>query len=66
MEAATVWTCGDLRAEIARRQLARYWIAGRVGVHPGRLGQMLNERVPMPPEVAEKISAVVMGTHRAE
>jgi hypothetical protein len=52
-------TPGDLRAEIARLQINRYVLAGRVGVHPGRLGAMLNGRLPMPPSVAERVGAVL-------
>lgn len=49
----------DLRAEIARTRVSRYVLAARVGVHPGRLGQMLNERLPMPPGVAERVAAAL-------
>jgi plasmid maintenance system antidote protein VapI len=45
----------DLRAEIARRQAVVYQLAAQIGLHPGRLGQMLNERLPMPPDVAERL-----------
>lgn len=45
----------DLRAEIARRQVRVYALAARVSIHPGRLGQMLNEKLPMPDSVAERI-----------
>jgi hypothetical protein len=50
-----------LRAEIARRMINRYMLAAAVGVHPGRLGQMLNGRVPMPDEVAQRIGEVLAG-----
>jgi hypothetical protein len=46
----------DLRAEIARRQISLYQLAATVRLHPGRLGQMLRERVPMPTEIAERVS----------
>jgi plasmid maintenance system antidote protein VapI len=49
-------TLGDYRAEIARLQINRYVLAARVGVHPSRLGQMLNGRVPMPEHVAVRLS----------
>lgn len=42
----------DLRAEIARRQVRLYQLASRIGVHPGCLGQILNERLPMTEELA--------------
>jgi hypothetical protein len=56
-------TPGDLRAEIARRQISLYRLAAEVGLHPGRLGQMLRERLPMPAEIAERVSeALSAGT----
>ena len=45
----------DLRAERARRQAPIYWIAARIGVHSTRLGRMLNEHLPMPPEIATQV-----------
>jgi hypothetical protein len=33
-----------------------YELAAKVGVHPGRLGMMLGEKVPMPPEIAARVS----------
>lgn len=45
----------DFRAEIARQQLNRYVLAAVVRVHPGRLGMMLNGKLPMPAEIAERI-----------
>jgi hypothetical protein len=52
-------TAEELRAEMARRGVLRYRVASRVGIHPARLGQMLNERIPMPPQVAEHISVAI-------
>ena len=49
------WTAGDFRAEIGRRRIAIYKLAAEVGVYPGRLGMMLNERIPLPSTVAERI-----------
>jgi hypothetical protein len=46
----------DLRAQIARQRVNRYVLAAEVRVHPGRLGQMLNGKLPMPVEIAERIS----------
>jgi plasmid maintenance system antidote protein VapI len=46
----------DLRAEIARRQVRLYQLASQIGVHPGRLGQMLNERISMPSDVADRVA----------
>jgi hypothetical protein len=44
-----------LRAELARLQVKLYHLAPEVGIHPVRLGQMLRERVPMPPAVVERL-----------
>jgi plasmid maintenance system antidote protein VapI len=52
-------TPGDLRAEIARRQILVYTLAAQIGLHPGRLGQMLNERLPMPVDVAARVGAAL-------
>ncbi len=48
-------TPADLRAEVARRRIKLYLLAPRVGLHPTRLGRMLNEVIPMPPEVAQGV-----------
>ena len=52
-------TPADLRAQIARHRLHLYEIAADVGLHPGRLGSMLNERLPMPAEIAERITEAI-------
>ncbi|MFN8532693.1 MAG: hypothetical protein U0556_04020 [Dehalococcoidia bacterium] len=49
----------DLRAEIARRQIRVYELAAAVHIHPGRLGCMLSERLPMPAEVADRIDRAI-------
>jgi hypothetical protein len=49
----------DLRAEIGRRRITIYKLAAAVGVYPGRLGQMLNERIPLPSAVAERVAAAI-------
>jgi hypothetical protein len=46
----------DLRAEVARRRVRLYDLAARAGMHPGRLGAMLNERLPLRPEVADRLA----------
>ena len=48
-------TTRELRGKIAEQQILRYRLAADVGVHPARLGQMLNGRLPMTPDVAERI-----------
>ena len=48
-------TPADLRARIARQRAVLYRLAPDVGVWPGRLGQMLNGRIPMPSDVAARL-----------
>ena len=48
-------TAAELRAEIARMQVRKYQLAGLVGIHPSVLGPMLNERILLPAEVADRI-----------
>ena len=50
------WTAADLRAERARQQVPIFLIAGKVGIHPGRLGQILNEKYPATPRMVIKIA----------
>jgi plasmid maintenance system antidote protein VapI len=45
----------ELRAEIARLQVAIYRLAPRVGLHPSHLGQILRGRRPLPPDLAVRI-----------
>jgi len=54
-------TAATLRAAIAARQLRIYEVAGRVGVHPARLGRMLKERSPLSPDLATRILDAVEG-----
>ncbi len=56
----TTHSADDLRALVARRQITRYQLAAKVGVHPGRLGQMLNGKLPLPTELAERLSEVLL------
>src|SRR4029453_19116146 len=53
----------DLQVEVARRRLRLY----DIGMHPGRLGAMLNERIPMRPAVAGRLAEAVrpLGAARA-
>jgi plasmid maintenance system antidote protein VapI len=48
-------TPAEFRAELARRRIRLYDLAPRVGVHPTRLGAILNERIPLTTAIAEKI-----------
>ena len=59
MLTVTTPTPADLRAQAARVQVEYYVLAARVGVHPGRFGQMLGEKIPMPVSVAERAAAVL-------
>jgi len=48
-----------LRAEIARANIPRYHLAAFVSVNPARLGSILNEKLPMPEGLAEKIMRIL-------
>lgn len=52
-------TAADLRAERARKQLPIFVLASKVGVHPFRLGQLLNGRRTLTPAMARKIAAAL-------
>jgi len=45
----------DLRALLARRRVRLYEIAPEVGLHPSRLGMILNGRLPLTEEMGLKI-----------
>lgn len=48
-----------LRALRALHRVRLYDLAPRVGIHPGRLGGMLNGKIPLPADVAERIAAAI-------
>ncbi|MBM4439641.1 MAG: hypothetical protein FJ027_04405 [Candidatus Rokubacteria bacterium] len=50
---------GDLRAEIARRNLPVYVLAARVRLHPVRLGRMLRGRLTLTTEMATRIRSAI-------
>jgi hypothetical protein len=54
-------TAEDLRAEVARRRVHLYELAAAVGMHPGRLGAMLNEKLPLRPALAERVAEALRG-----
>jgi hypothetical protein len=56
-----IYSPSDLRAEIARRRIPIYRIAGAVGMNPQRLGAMLNGRLPLPDSLAMRIVDVLIG-----
>ncbi len=49
----------DLRAALARVQLPIYVLAGRVRIHPTRLAAMWRGKIPIPPNIADRILAAV-------
>jgi len=49
----------QLRALRALHRVRLYDLAPRVGVHSGRLGGMLNGKLPLSSELAEKIAAAI-------
>jgi len=53
--ADSIPTPADLRATIARHKVQLYELAAIVRFHPSRLGAALNEKIPMPPELAIRI-----------
>jgi plasmid maintenance system antidote protein VapI len=52
-------TAADIRSELARKRWPLYQLAATIGLHPSRLGAMLNEHVPLPPDVAERVAAAL-------
>ena len=59
-------SAGELRAEIARRQLIIYELAPKVGLHPAHLGQVLRGRRPLNPDLATRIRAALLETDAAD
>ena len=57
-------TAAQLRSGIAQRQVRLYKLAAHVGLHPGRLGMMLNESIPMPQEIADRIQQALEAMDR--
>ena len=49
----------DFRTELYRLPLPIYKVASAVDVHPSRLSLYLNGCLPMPPEVADRLLAIV-------
>ena len=47
------------RTELYRLRLPIYEVASEMSLHPSRLSLYLDGRLPMPPEVAERILAIV-------
>jgi plasmid maintenance system antidote protein VapI len=59
MEKMPLATAGDIRAAIARYRLRIYHVASLVGLHPSRLSHVLNERAPLTPELAARLTKVI-------
>ena len=52
-------SAADFRAAIARHKLRVYHLASLIGVHPSRLSLMLNERRPIPRDLAERLTRAI-------
>jgi len=52
-------TPADFRADIARHQLRIYDLAPSVGIHPARLGAILNEHAPLTPAIAARLTEAI-------
>ncbi len=53
----------DYRTELYRLRLPIYKVASEVEVHPSRLSQYLNGKIPMPVQVKQKLASVI-SNHR--
>ena len=49
-------TAADIRAELARRDVRVYQLAGIIRMHPRLLGRVLRKRAPLTAELAAKIA----------
>ena len=52
-------SAGDIRAAIARARIPAYVIGARARINPIRLSRMLNERLPLNAEIAERLMRVI-------
>jgi predicted urease superfamily metal-dependent hydrolase len=52
-------TAADLRALVARRQVRLFEIGYLVGLHPAKIGLLLNEHRPLPAELAQRLQAAI-------
>ncbi len=55
----TTLTPARIRATLAERRILKYVFAHRVGMHPQRLGAILNERTELTPKLAARIAAAL-------
>ncbi|MGH7388849.1 MAG: hypothetical protein ACREM3_05255 [Candidatus Rokuibacteriota bacterium] len=58
-------SAADLRAQIARQRALIYPIAAQIGLHPTRLGAVLNERLPLTPDMARRIQQALQRSTRS-
>ena len=49
-------TAAELRADIARKRITKYKLAGVVGIHPSRISEILNEKKPLTDATAKRIA----------
>ena len=59
MQTTTPPSAADLRALIGYHQLKIYRLAPLVDLHPSRLSLVLNGRVPLPRDLAERLVRVI-------
>ena len=52
-------SAADLRAAIARSRIYAFHIAAELRMHPGTLSGYLNERRPLPPDLASRIAGTI-------
>ncbi len=52
-------SAGDIRAAIARARIPAYIVGARARINPIRLSGMLNERLPLSAEIAERLMRVI-------
>jgi plasmid maintenance system antidote protein VapI len=57
----------ELRIEFYRKRIHLYQLAPAVRLHPARIGELLNGKRPLTPELAERIRTAIrdVGTHSA-
>jgi hypothetical protein len=49
----------ELSEALAKHRVYRYEIAPHVGMHPAKLGRILNEREPLDPALAARIADAI-------
>jgi hypothetical protein len=61
MDRATAPTlsAADLRGALARSRIYAFHVAAELRMHPGTLSSYLNERRPLPPDLASRIAGTI-------